>query len=564
MTHTTDTRQPKRKGRVSKYKRTADNIAPPLVKEERDALGGVDTPKKTTKNISTPTIQHTNDIVKTTKEMIDISEKNILNQFKNMELVSPQVNVELVKRELARRHLLPFVQYRFPAYKINWHHKKLADALERVENGSLKRLIVDMPPRHGKSELVSVNFPAWCMGRNKDRSIMAASYAAGLATDFGRKVRNIMDDQEYKVLFDTRLAEDAQAKGSWSTNGRGEYNAVGVGGSLTGKGASILIIDDPVKNREEADSEVVSESIWDWYKSTARTRLTPDGAVIIVMTRWKDDDLVGRILEENSESWEIITLPAIAEEDEEFRKEGEALWADHYNLENLLATKNDIGFYEFNSQYQQNPVSRETQIFKPEMFRYISLEEVQKKITNCYITIDTQGKQKATKKSDYTGITINWVDSNNVWYLKSYHTKIGETELFELIFELHKAYKPQAIGIEKTMFSDAIQPFLTIEMAKRNIFPNVVELTHGGTNKETRIKWLVPRYDRGHIYHIDGLCKDLEAELLRFPASKHDDTMDSAAYQTQIAIAVDESFDWEAFATEELSKNQLINPDIGI
>jgi phage terminase large subunit-like protein len=286
------------------------------------------------------------------------------------------------------------------------------------------------------------------------------------------------------------------------------------------------------------------------------------------MTRWKDDDLVGRILEEQKTAggipWEIITLPAIAEEDETFRKEGEALWADYYTLENLEQTKADIGFYEFNSQYQQNPVSRETQIFKPEMFKHIPMEDVLHKVTNCYVTIDTQGKQKATKKSDFTGITINWVDSDNIWYLKSYHKKISESELFELIFELHQAYKPVAIGIEKTMFVDAIQPFLNVEMGKRNIFPNVVELSHGGTNKETRIKWLEPRYNRGYIYHIEGQCIDLEAELLRFPASKHDDTMDSAAYQTQIAEAMDNSFDWDAFADEELAPTVKMNPDINV
>lgn len=498
-------------------------------------------------------------------------ELKVERKITELEVEQKKVNVaaeakkELARRELARRHLMPFVKYRFPSYRENWHHKILADALERVENGTLKRLIINMPPRHGKSELVSVNFPAWCMGRNKDRSIIAASYGADLATDFGRKVRNIMDEPDYKVLFDTRLAEDAKAKGSWSTNGRAEYNAVGVGGAITGKGAGIIVIDDYFKNREDADSEVMSEKLWDWYKSTLRTRITPDGAIVVVATRWKDDDLVGRILEEGGrDEWEVIALPAIAEEDEEFRKEGEALWADYYTLEHLNQTKEDIGFYEFNSQYQQNPVTRETQIFKPEMFKYISLEEVLKKKTACYVTIDSQGKQKASKKSDFTGITINWVDSDNIWHLKSYHKKLGENELFELIFELHSAYHPIAIGLEKTMFTDAIQPFLELEMAKRNIFPNVVELTHGGTNKETRIKWLEPRYEHGYIYHIEGMCKDLEAELLRFPASKHDDTMDSAAYQTQIAEAMDESFDYEDFEATELCGSERIYDEIGI
>jgi hypothetical protein len=497
----------------------------------------------------------------TEQQKIDIETK-----LTEKELKAKEAKKELAKRELARRHLLDFVQYRFPLYTVNWHHKILADALERVENGTLKRLIVNMPPRHGKSELVSVNFPAWCMGRNKNRSIMAASYGAALATDFGRKVRNIMDDQDYKTLFDTRLAEDASAKGSWATNGRGEYNAVGVGGSLTGKGAGILIIDDPVKNREEADSEIVSESIWDWYRSTAITRLTPDGAVVIVMTRWRDNDLVGRIQEEaklhSGEDWEVITLPAIAEKDEEFRKEGEALWANHYTLENLNQTKLDIGNYEFQSQYQQNPVNRETQIFKPEMFRYIELEEVRNKITSCYITIDSALSKK--KNSDSTGVTINWVDNDNVWYLKAYKVKVDPTELIQLIFDLHKVYKPTAIGLEETTMTQAIAPFLDVEMAKRNIFPNVVPLKHGGVNKEVRIKGLLPRYDRGHIYHIKGLCNDLERELLRFPASAHDDVMDSLAYQVFLAEVPGDTFDYDEFEAMELSPSEKLYEDIGL
>ena len=473
---------------------------------------------------------------------------------------------ELALRELARRHLIDFTKYRFPTYKVNWHHKVLADALERVERGELKRLIVNMPPRHGKSELVSVNFPAWCMGLDRDRSIITASYGADLATDFGRKVRNIMDDPLYKTLFNTRLAEDAKAKGSWSTNGRAEYNAVGVGGAITGKGGKIIIVDDYFKNREDADSEVMSEKLWDWYRSTLRTRLTPDGAMVIVATRWRDNDLVGRILEEqklsSGEEWEVISLPAIAEIDDEFRSPGEALWADHYTLDNLAQTRADIGEYEFAAQYQQNPVNKETQVFKPELFRYIEMEEVKKKITNCYVTIDSALSKK--KNSDSTGVTINWVDDENVWHIKAYKVKVDPTELIQLIFDLHQAYKPESIGLEETTMTQAIDPFLTVEMAKKNIFPNVVPLKHGGVNKETRIRGLLPRYDRGHIYHIKGLCGDLEAELTRFPASAHDDVMDSLAYQIFLAEAPNTSFDYDAFEATELAPSETLYRDIGV
>ena len=168
------------------------------------------------------------------------------------------------------------------------------------------------------------------------------------------------------------------------------------------------------------------------------------------------------------------------------------------------------------------------------------------------------------KNSDSTGVTINWVDDENVWYLKSYKVKVDPTELIQLIFDLHSAYKPNAIGLEETTMTQAIDPFLTVEMAKKNIFPNVVPLKHGGVNKETRIRGLLPRYDRGHIYHIKGLCGDLEAELTRFPASSHDDVMDSLAYQVHLATAPNTSFDYDAFEKTELSPSEQIYSDIGV
>lgn len=471
----------------------------------------------------------------------------------------PEVLAELAKRELARRHLLNFIRYRFNQYRVNWHHKVLAEKLELVKEGKLKKLMVFMPPRHGKSELVSVNFPAWVYGSNPDLNIIAASYSSDLATDFGRQVRNIMLTPQYAVLFDTRLAEDAKAKGSWSTNGRGNYNAVGVGGSSTGKGADIMIIDDPVKDAQEADSEVVSEAVWDWYKSVAVTRLSPEGARIIVMTRWNDKDLAGRILEQDSD-WDIVEFPAICEVTDDYRKEGEALWADYFTLPRLLEIKKDVGSMVWASLYQQNPIVSENATFTRSMFRYISFEEVLKKQTLCYITIDSAGSNKEKKSSDWTGVTINWVDRDNVWYIKSYHEKVSGTGLIDLIFQLHNTYKPEAIGLEKTMYTEGIQPYLTVEMAKRNCYPYIKELKHGGTAKELRIRSLVPRYERGHIVHIIGMCDDLENELVRFPKARNDDTSDSLAYQSHIASAPYALSDDDM----DLDDDLLLFPDIGL
>lgn len=393
--------------------------------------------------------------------------------------------------------------------------------------------MVFMPPRHGKSEIVSVQFPAWAIGKDNDRQIIEASYSGDLATDFGRQTRDLIGNKEFSNIFsDVSLSEDSQAKGKWNTNGRGAYNAVGVGGATTGKGADILIIDDPIKNRQDADSEVIRETAHSWYRSTARTRLSPTGAIILVMTRWHDDDLAGRILKsENADKWEVIRLPAIATQDEEFRKEGEALWGNHFTLDNLNETKSDLGGYEWSALYQQNPVDEESQEIKKEWFRYRKLEEIPE-TNRKFATIDTALSKHA--KSDSTGVTRNYVDVDNNWNIISTRYRINSKSLVDLIFQLHGEGFEQ-IGIEEGAYIEAVKPFMDEEMSKRNKFPNVITLKHGGVMKETRIRGLVPRYETKKIFHIVGRCTDLEEEALRFPKAVHDDCLDSLAYQLHIA-----------------------------
>lgn len=455
-----------------------------------------------------------------------------------MKLEKTPENAELIKRVLATRLFLRFISYISPWFKVSWHHEIVADALERVESEQLKRLMIFLPPRHGKSEMVSIHFPAWVLGRNKNKSIMEASYSADLAMEFGRQARNIVDSKEYKNCFNTTLAEDSQSKSVWSTNGRGRYNALGVGGAATGKGADILIIDDPIKNRKDADSFLVRENIYKWYQSTARTRLSPKGAVILVVTRWHDDDLAGRLLlEETGKDWEVICLPAIAEEDEPHGKryKGDPLWGTQFSLENLLKTKLEVGSYEWSSLYQQNPLNAENQEFKQIMFKPISQQEVNRLQTNCFITIDPAVKEKDS--SDYTGTIINRVDINNNWYVKSSQKKMNSSKLIDHIFDLWRIERPDAIGIEETTYIDAIYPFLKLEMIKRNIFPIIYHLKHHGTAKELRIRGLLPRYEASKIFHIIGECDKLEEEMLRFPKGKHDDQVDALAYQEQIVVA---------------------------
>lgn len=450
----------------------------------------------------------------------------------NTQVSKEDARKELARRELARRHLKYFTLYNFEGFKLNWHHEVLFKKLEQVQEGKIKRLMIFMPPRHSKSESASVQFPAWYIGKDKDKNIITASYASSLATDFGRQVRNLIKTKEYQNIFDTRLAEDSEAKDKWHTNGRGAYNAVGVGGAVTGKGADLLLIDDPTKNRQDAESKVIRDGVWDWYKSTARTRLSPDGAIVIIMTRWHKDDLAGRILA-NSEKgeWDIVEFPAIAIHDEEHRKQGEALWAGHFTLDHLEAIKKDIGIYEWSALYQQNPVASESQEFKEEWVKTVEYDALPKDVRK-FATIDTALTKK--EESDYTGVTLNYVDARNNWYIDATRYRLDAKAIIELIFKLHSDGF-EKIGIEEGAFTHAVKPFLDDEMRKRNTFPHIVMLKHKGVQKELRIRALVPRYSHGSILHIKGKTQELEDEMFSFPKGIHDDVLDSLAYQMQIA-----------------------------
>ena len=448
-------------------------------------------------------------------------------------LPSPkEAKIELAKRELARRHLEWFVKYHFEGYKVNWHHKLVFEKLEAVERGGLRKLMIFVPPRHGKSEIASVNFPAWFFGRNPKKSIIASSYNSDLAISFGRKARNIVDSAEYKNLFNVSLAEDSKAAGQWNTNKGGEYTAVGIGGGTTGRGADVFLIDDPVKDKQEAESLVIQERNIGWYRAVARTRLTPQGAVVVIQTRWHDKDLAGQLLAAEDD-WEVINLPAIAERDEEYRKNGEALWPDQYSLVELEKIKAELGSELWSALYQQSPISGESQVFTRSMFKHRTLDEVLRLSTRGFVTIDPAPAK--TEQSDYIGVCLNLVDSEGMWNLIAYRIKFDAYELIKLFFKIDSEYHIESFGIEKGIYKDVIKPFLDREMAQRGRFLTVKELDHGQKNKHLRIKGLQPRYEAGVIFHIEGLCNDLEEELLRFPKAVKDDVSDAVAYQSQIA-----------------------------
>ena len=451
-----------------------------------------------------------------------------------------------VLKSAATNDLISFSQIIDPRYTPNWHHeviaRKLEEARRKVENGINARLILELPPRHGKSEAATIKFPAQTLGIHPDWPVIVSSYSAELAEDFGLKTRDTLSHEHYQAIFNTTLRPDTQARGRWLTSEGGGYTATGVGGAITGRGFKIGIIDDPFKNREEADSEVIREKVWNWYTSTFYTRQEGVSAIIVICTRWHLDDLVGRLLRQEKESkannlphddWEVVRFPAIADKDEEYRKKNEALWPDKFNLLALEKIKAAIGIYDWSALYQQSPISSENQEFKEDYFKHRSPAEVERLETRRFITIDTAVSKAAS--ADYTGIVRNFVDKENNWNLKAYRMKLSPLELMDILFTLYQQDRPEKIGIEKTIYLQAIKPFLDEEQRKRNTFLPIVELEHNQVHKETRIRGLLPRYQSGSIYHIEGECKDLEEELLTFPKAINDDVMDSLAYQLQLA-----------------------------
>lgn len=403
-------------------------------------------------------------------------------------------------------------------------------------------------PTHN-SDMATQKFPSWILGKHPDLPVMVSSYSDELATDFGQNTRAIMQSDQYAAMFPTRLRADAKAKGKWLTEQGGGYTAVGVGGALTGRGFKIGIVDDPFKNREEADSPVVRESRHKWFQSTFYTRQEGASMIIFILTRWHEDDLAGRVLREAREAkrrgeahdeWDVIEYKAIADTADAHRQEGEALWPGKFDLAKLLTIKSTVGSYEFSALYQQTPVDEENRKFKQAWFKYRELSDVQEKETYNVMTIDPRGADDIKIGKDYVGICINFVDSEGKWNVLCYRQKLSGTELIDLIFTAWKRYGLHKIWIEDNQFTQGLLVSINEQINVRHVYPYIELAKTGGVQKELRIEALVPRYERGGIYHItisgQNQCEDLETELALFPKSTNDDASDALAHQTPIAV----------------------------
>lgn len=438
-----------------------------------------------------------------------------------------------------------------PKYEPNWHHERIAKELEHilaVGDRDYKILILSVPPRHGKSQQATIDFPAWVLGKAPDKEIITASYNTDLALVFGTQTRELVDSEAYKEIFKTRLKEDDRAKAHWKTaieseTGKmkvagGGYTSVGVGGGLTGRGADILIIDDPIKNREEADSLVYREKVWSWFTSTAWTRLHPGGVVIVILTRWHVDDIVGRILSNEefaNEKVKILRFKAIAAKDSKQRKTGGALWPERYSIDDLMTTKSLVGPYDWQALYQGSPILSEDQEFRTEWIEPIREEQLRLMNTRRFLTIDTAMSKKT--KADFCGFCDNRVNKENFWHIKAWRMKLGPAELVDTLFTLHQKNRYEKIGIEKTAYLEGLKLYIEEEERKRNVFLPIVELSHNQVNKEVRIRGLIPRYAAHAVFHLEGECDDLEEEQIQFPNAVHDDVLDAEAYQIPLIEA---------------------------
>lgn len=455
----------------------------------------------------------------------------------------------------SRDHLIDFEIATDPRYDPSWHHELVAKELEHIAaygDRDYQILVIDEPPRHGKSQQISIDFPAWFIGKNPDGEIITASYSGDLAQDFGGKTKQKVESDIYKAIFpNVRLKEDEKAKAKWSIQvpdpnnpekwipAKGGYRAVGVGGPITGRGANIAIVDDPIKNREEADSEIMREKLWQWFTSTLFTRLEPGGVVIVMHTRWHMDDLAGRILA-NPDFAPItkhIHLPAISGPADQYRTENVPLWPKKYDREALLGIKTIVGPYDWASLYQGNPILTENQEFRGEWYRYIDEQELIGRSIRRFLTVDTAMSKKSG--ADSTGFCDNSVTSENFWHLRGWRMKLSPEELVNALFSLHAQNSYELIGIEETTFTMGLKPYLDAEQRRRNSFLPIVPVKHNQTQKEIRIRGLIPRYASGSVFHIKGKAGELEEEQRQFPVGVHDDVLDAAAYQLQVADSPD-------------------------
>ena len=437
--------------------------------------------------------------------------------------------LEMDRVERCKESFVFFAKQMWPIFISGKHHAIMADAFERVARGDLKRLIINMPPRHTKSEFASYLLPSWFLGKYPEKKIIQTAHTAELAVGFGRKVRNLVSSDEYRKVFDTVLSSDSKAAGRWNTDAGGDYFAIGVGGAVTGKGADLLIIDDPHSEQEaKQGNPAVFDNVYEWFTSGPRQRLQPGGAIIIVMTRWSKRDLTGQILKnagkEGVDQWEIIDFPAIM-------PSGTPLWPAFWSKTALEALKAELPVAKWEAQYQQNPTSEEGAIIKREHWRIWEKDHA----PDCdYIIQSWDTAFEKNNRADYSACTtwgvFDQVNQHgdlraNIILLDAFKGRLEFPELKKQALELYQEWEPDTLIVEKR----AAGAPLIYEMRKMGI--PLSEFTPGkGNDKISRVNAISDLFASGVVWCPETRwAEEVMDELASFPNGDHDDLVDSSS-----------------------------------
>ena len=434
-----------------------------------------------------------------------------------------QVKKNRKRTHNAKENFLDFVKYMWPHFVEGTHHRIIAEKFDNIAKGKLKRLIVNMPPRHTKSEFASYLLPAFIMGRNPMTKIIQTSHTAELSQRFGRKTKQLIDSSDYKRVFpDTNLQADSKAAGRWDTSAGGEYFAAGVGGAITGRGADLLIIDDP-HSEQDALSESAMEGAYEWYTSGPRQRLQPGGAIVLVMTRWSTIDLTGQLMkaqvEPKADQWEVVEFPAIMDS-------GTPTWPEYWKIDELESVKASLAISKWNAQWMQKPTSEEGAIIKREWWQ----EWNEKDIPDLHYVIqsyDTAFGKKET--ADYSAITTWGVFSPDdmkpaLILLDARRGRWDFPELKEIALKEYNYWEPEMVLIE----AKASGMPLSDELRRTGI-PITNYTPTRGNDKRTRVNSIAPMFESGMVYFPEGrtFAEEVIEECAAFPYGENDDYVDT-------------------------------------